>query len=143
MVSTTIVVAIAKSCKWSLPTRLLESIDEAAFVNVGVIKCLLIGSNWRTRIANRNLWYRTLKLRVENPEASSVDLSAGVRKQLSQSFTDTRFRVTLHRARERFSSYLVRSIAATLQVATSSAVEDELAQLELLQYCQPFLSTER
>ncbi|HBE66530.1 MAG TPA: hypothetical protein DDW52_00140 [Planctomycetaceae bacterium] len=80
-------------------------------------------------------WMRVLWLRVENPQWRSEELAAALSEQTGQEYSSARLRVVLHRSRERFSNYLIQAVANTLPVATNEAIEEELAELELLQYC--------
>lgn len=80
-------------------------------------------------------WMRVLWLRVENPQWRSEELAAALSEQTGQEYSSARLRVTLHRSRERFSNYLIQAVANTLPVATNDAIEEELAELKLLQYC--------
>ncbi|GAB5406747.1 MAG: hypothetical protein Aurels2KO_49780 [Aureliella sp.] len=80
-------------------------------------------------------WMRVLKLRVENPSWRSEQLAASLAEQTGEEFSAARLRVTLHRSRERFSNYLIQAVTETLPSATLEAIEEELAELELLQYC--------
>ncbi len=80
-------------------------------------------------------WMRVLKLRVENPDWRSEQLAAALAEQTGEECTAARLRVTLHRSRERFSNYLIQAVTETLPTATLDAIEEELAELELLQYC--------
>lgn len=80
-------------------------------------------------------WMRVLKLRVEHPDWRSEQLAEALAEQTGQPFSAARLRVTLHRSRERFSNYLIQAVTDTLRAATLEALEDELAELELLQYC--------
>ena len=49
-------------------------------------------------------------------------------------------RVLLHRARERFADLLLEEIAHSLDDPTPDALQDELADLDLLEYVAPALS---
>lgn len=81
-------------------------------------------------------WMRVLKLRVENPDLRSAGLAEALAKEIDQPVTATRVRVLLHRARERFSNFLINAVSETLSTANIESVEQELAELQLLQYCQ-------
>ncbi len=84
-------------------------------------------------------WMRVLKLRVENPNLRSSELADALSREIGEEVTATRVRVILHRARERFSNFLISAVAETLPTATLEAIEQELAELKLLQYCQALL----
>jgi thiamine pyrophosphate-dependent acetolactate synthase large subunit-like protein len=84
-----------------------------------------------------------LKLRVENPQWRSAELAEALGHQVAETITAERLRVTLHRARERFSNFLIDAVTETLQSASLEDVEEELADLELLQYCQSAIEKRR
>lgn len=84
-------------------------------------------------------WMTLLKLRVENPEHRSVELAAQLAQILEEDVTPTRLRVLLHRSRERFANYLIDAVAESIRDETIADVEQELAELQLLQYCQSVL----
>ncbi len=84
-------------------------------------------------------WMTILKLRVENPELRSVDLAQQLGLLIEEQVTPTRLRVLLHRSRERFANYLIDAVGESIRDQTIAEVEQELAELELLQYCQSVL----
>ena len=49
------------------------------------------------------------------------------------------FRQTLHRARKKFAEHLLCEVAHTLESPTQGRLEQELADLGLLEYCRPAL----
>lgn len=88
-------------------------------------------------------WMRVLKLRVENPQWRSIQLAEALGKEIGEEVSAARLRVMLHRARERFSNFLVNAVIETLPDSNLDTVEDELADLKLLQYCQAVLIQRR
>jgi hypothetical protein len=48
-------------------------------------------------------------------------------------------RQTLHRAREKFAALLLEETARSLGTSERGRLQDELADLNLLKYCQPVL----
>jgi RNA polymerase sigma-70 factor (ECF subfamily) len=84
-------------------------------------------------------WMTILKLRVENPELRSVELASQLAAIIEEDVTPTRLRVLLHRSRERFANYLIDAVAESIRDDTIAEVEQELAELQLLQYCQSVL----
>lgn len=81
-------------------------------------------------------WMTVLRLRVEKPDLRSADLALELSEKLKEEVTPTRLRVLLHRAREKFSKHLIAAVGQTIQEDTLDSVEQELAELELLKYCQ-------
>ncbi len=49
------------------------------------------------------------------------------------------FRQALQRARRTFTSHVIREVAASLDDPTPVAIEEELADLQLLDYCRPYM----
>ena len=58
---------------------------------------------------------------------------------LERPVTPGAFRQALQRARREFARRLVAEVRASLAEPTTQAVEEELADLELLEYCRPYL----
>jgi DNA-directed RNA polymerase specialized sigma24 family protein len=84
-------------------------------------------------------WMSVLRLRVENPQWTSVELADELSGRIGQPVTAARVRVLLHRAREKFANYLIDAVSDTLRVDSLDQVEEELSELKLLQYCQGVL----
>lgn len=76
--------------------------------------------------------YTILKLRTEFPDDSSDGLAARLSHQIEQPVRADQARQQLRRARLRFAELLVAEVADCLDVATPDRIEDELAQLGLL-----------
>jgi RNA polymerase sigma-70 factor (ECF subfamily) len=84
-------------------------------------------------------WYLVLQLRVQNPQMRSADLARAIGEQLDKPMTSANVRVLLHRAREKFSMLLIETISDSLNSNSADEIEQELADLQLLQYCQAAL----
>jgi RNA polymerase sigma-70 factor (ECF subfamily) len=84
-------------------------------------------------------WYSVLQMRVRNPEMRSADLARAVGEQLDKPMSSANVRVLLHRAREKFSVLLIESISNSLNSTSADNIENELAELKLLEYCQAAL----
>jgi hypothetical protein len=81
-------------------------------------------------------FFTVLQARRNHPKASMEELAA----QLSAGGpgrTAGWVRTTLFRARQRFCELLRQEVARELDVPTSADVDEELADLGLLAYCQP------
>ncbi len=85
-------------------------------------------------------FYQTLRLRVEQPGLSSEQLAAELAARLGKRVTAAAARQTLHRARAAFAARLVDEVAQSLADPTAGGVEQELADLNLLEYCRPALT---
>lgn len=84
-------------------------------------------------------WYSVLQLRVRNPQMRSADLAQAVGEKLDKPMTSANVRVLLHRAREKFSVLLIETISNSLNSTSADEIESELAELQLLSYCQAAL----
>ncbi len=84
-------------------------------------------------------WFTVMRLRVEQPELRSAQLAELVSAELERPITSANVRVLLHRARERFSALLIDSIAESLNTTCVEEIEEELAELRLLEYCHAAL----
>lgn len=84
--------------------------------------------------------YAVLRFRVDHPELRSPELAQGLSRELGREITGANVRVMLHRAREQFAILLLDQILQTLENPTRDELEQELIELELLDYCRPALS---
>lgn len=64
-------------------------------------------------------------------------------RQLGRLLSATTVRQTLHRARERFALLLLDTIAHSLLSPSPERIADELAALDLLEYCREALDRMR
>jgi RNA polymerase sigma-70 factor (ECF subfamily) len=79
--------------------------------------------------------FTVLHFRAANPDSRSAELAAGLTTQLGREISAANVRVMLHRARERFADLMLDEVANSLDDPTPEAMEDELAELDLLEYC--------
>jgi RNA polymerase sigma-70 factor (ECF subfamily) len=77
-----------------------------------------------------------LRLRVEQPDLQSPQMARELSERLGQPFTPAGVRQILHRAREKFADLLLEETRRSLGPDAQDRVEDELADLGLLKYCQ-------
>jgi hypothetical protein len=59
--------------------------------------------------------------------------------QLSKTLNLESLRQTLHRARALFADLLIGEVAQSLTQPTQAQIEEELGELNLLEYCRPAL----
>lgn len=82
-------------------------------------------------------FHTVLRLRADQPGLRSADmagqLSAGLGKPVGADWV----RQTLHRAREKFVELLVHEVVQTLHRPNVELLEQELAELGLLEHCRP------
>lgn len=85
-------------------------------------------------------WYSVLQTRVNHPKMRSADLARAMSEHLDKPISSANVRVLLHRAREKFSLLLIENISNSLESNSADRIEEELADLQLLEYCQAALS---
>jgi RNA polymerase sigma-70 factor (ECF subfamily) len=85
-------------------------------------------------------YYHVLRFRVEHPEFSSSQMAGQMSAQLGKSMTAAGMRQLLHRARERFAELLLDEVRQSLGPSGRDYLEEELAELNLLKYCQSALT---
>ena len=95
--------------------------------------------SWRTELMTRTwaaladanaTYHAVLRLRADRPDASSDELAI----RTSPPMTPANLRQTLRRAREVFAALLREEVADTLDAPATEAVDEELADLDLLKY---------
>jgi RNA polymerase sigma-70 factor (ECF subfamily) len=64
-------------------------------------------------------------------------------EQMGRPLTAAGVRQGLHRAREKFADLLLDEVAQSLDSPTIDNIEQELIELELLDYCRPALKRRR
>ena len=84
-------------------------------------------------------YYTILKLRVENPAASSDELAQFISAATGKQVSASTGRVQVHRAREKFAHLLIETIIDSLTAANRDDVEAELVDLQLIDYCRDSL----
>jgi hypothetical protein len=72
---------------------------------------------------------------VQDPHATAADKARAVGAQFSETFSANRFRVSLHRAREKFAKKLRRQVEESLENPTEATLRRELVDLRLFKYC--------
>jgi RNA polymerase sigma factor (sigma-70 family) len=87
--------------------------------------------------------YTVLKHRVEHPEARSPELAAGLSEKLGKPINAGAVRVLLHRARDAFAEVLLDDVTHSLEGQSLDEIEEELIELNLLEYCKPALDRRR
>jgi RNA polymerase sigma-70 factor (ECF subfamily) len=80
--------------------------------------------------------HTVLHFRAANQEMRSAKMAEQLTGRLGKEVTGDWVRKWLHAARERFAEFLLDEVAASLDNPTREAVEQELIDLELYQYCR-------
>jgi len=84
-------------------------------------------------------YHSVLQAKAKHPELSSTDLASVVSDALQREITSANVRVLLHRARELFAECLLRAVTDSLSDSRREQVEEELIELQLLEYCRAAL----
>jgi RNA polymerase sigma-70 factor (ECF subfamily) len=88
-------------------------------------------------------YFTVLRFRVDHPDLRSPELAAGLTEKLGKPINAGAVRVLLHRAREDFGDLLLAEVADSLTDSSLDATEQELIELNLLEYCRPALERRR
>jgi RNA polymerase sigma factor (sigma-70 family) len=87
--------------------------------------------------------HTVLRFRVDHADLHSPELAAGLSKELGRSINAGAARVLLHRARETFAELLLNQVIESLTDGSLAEAEEELIELDLLEYCRPALDRRR
>lgn len=96
----------------------------------------LLGRTWAALRHAQKTYHAVLQFRVAHPTLPIQEMAGSLGQQLGKELTPEAMRQTLHRARQRFGELLFDEVASSLDVPSPEAIEEELADLELLKYCQ-------
>ena len=96
----------------------------------------LLGQAWKALRARDATYYDVLRLRAENNELSSAEMAEHLSRHLGHDVSADWVRTRLKRAREQFADLLLEELAQSLDNPTRQRMEEELADLRLLAYCQ-------
>ncbi len=88
-------------------------------------------------------YHDVLRFRVDNPEMPSGPMAEQLTERLGRPFSAAGVRQLLHRARERFADLLLEETRQSPEQVGAGELEAELAELNLLKYCQAALDRER
>jgi RNA polymerase sigma factor (sigma-70 family) len=88
-------------------------------------------------------YHTVLRYRVDHPELRSPELAEGLSRQLDKPINAGAVRVLLHRAREAFADLLLEEVTDSLAAGSLDEAEQELIELDLLEYCRPALDRRR
>lgn len=84
-------------------------------------------------------YHTVLRFRAERPELRSAQMAEELTARLGKPLTADGVRQTLHRARAQYVELLLDEVARSLPQPTREALEEELAELNLLEFCRPAL----
>lgn len=84
-------------------------------------------------------WHTVLRSKIDQPKMDSTQLAEFASEKSGKEISSGNYRVLLHRAREKFAELLLNQVADSLDSPTPETLEDELAELQLLEICRvPF-----
>lgn len=84
-------------------------------------------------------YYAVLRFRFEHPELRSPDIAAQLSQQLGKPLTANSVRVLIHLARQMFAEHVLDRVIDSLDTTSLEAAEQELIELNLLDYCREVL----
>jgi hypothetical protein len=96
-------------------------------------RATLLDRAWATLEQAHPVGFLALRLRTDG--LGSTDLAAELTERVGKPFTAAGARQQLHRARERFASFLLDAVVHSLADPSPANVEEELRDLDLLVYC--------
>lgn len=84
-------------------------------------------------------YHTVLQMRIQRPGMKTAELAEVIADKLDKPTSAGSCRVLVHRSREKFAMLLIETIAETLEDATNEAIESELIDLKLIDYCREAL----
>jgi DNA-directed RNA polymerase specialized sigma24 family protein len=86
-----------------------------------------------------NLFHTLLELLVAQPDATSNDLAERLTQEVRRNVTPAGVRKQISRLRRKFAELIVQEIQRTLPESTAESIREEMTQLGVMGYVQPFL----
>jgi RNA polymerase sigma-70 factor (ECF subfamily) len=99
----------------------------------------LLARTWDALRQAQSTFHAVLHCRALHPDLPAHEMATMLGSQLGKELTAYSVRQTLHRARLKFAELLLDEVAHSLAVCNVDEVEEELAELGLLEYCRPAL----
>ena len=84
-------------------------------------------------------YYTALRLRTDQPDLHSPELADQLSLTLGRPISSSNLRMLLQRSRDRFIEFLLDEVTRSQIAPTATDLEQELVDLGLLEYCQPYL----
>jgi RNA polymerase sigma-70 factor (ECF subfamily) len=82
-------------------------------------------------------YHTVLKHKADHADESSEEMATAMSRQLGKELNAAAIRKALQRARDKFADLLLADLMASLHDTTSDALERELIDLRLFEYCRP------
>jgi RNA polymerase sigma factor (sigma-70 family) len=96
----------------------------------------LLSRAWKLLHSRDATYYTVLKMRAENNDLSSAQMAERLSSELGHAVSADWVRTRLKRARDQFADLLLTELAQSMDNPTRERLEEELADLQLLKYCQ-------
>jgi DNA-directed RNA polymerase specialized sigma24 family protein len=84
-------------------------------------------------------YHTVLRTKVSHPDLNSEKLALQLSTSLKKPYSSGSVRQTLQRSREKYVSYLLEEVRASLDNPSRDDLEQELIDLNLFHYCRPFM----
>jgi DNA-directed RNA polymerase specialized sigma24 family protein len=103
----------------------------------------LLARTWdalaEAEIASGAPFHAVLRFKVAHPDLRTAQLAEQLGPLVGRTFTEAGLRQLVHRARDRFADLLIDEVGRSLETADEQAIEQELIDLHLLDYCRSAL----
>jgi RNA polymerase sigma-70 factor (ECF subfamily) len=88
-------------------------------------------------------YFTVLRYRADHPDVRSPQIAEELSSRLKKRLSSSSVRQSLHRAREKFADLLLEEVVQSLESPSSQALEQELIDLQLWEYCRPALERQK
>jgi RNA polymerase sigma-70 factor (ECF subfamily) len=88
-------------------------------------------------------YFTVLRYRADHPDVRSPEMAEELSSRLRKRLNSSSVRQSLHRARGKFADLLLEEVVQSLESPSSESLEQELIDLELLEYCRPALERQK
>jgi RNA polymerase sigma-70 factor (ECF subfamily) len=88
-------------------------------------------------------YFTVLRYRADHPDVRSPQIAEELSSHLKKRLSSSSVRQSLHRAREKFADLLLEEVVQSLESPSSQALEQELIDLQLWEYCRPALERQK
>jgi DNA-directed RNA polymerase specialized sigma24 family protein len=103
----------------------------------------MVSRTWAALAETHSNLFTVLMCHVRAPDVPAQQKAEQLAAELEKPFTANQFRVTLHRAREKFAELLVEEVRHSLESPSDAELEQELRDLHLLSLCESALQRHR
>lgn len=107
----------------------------------------LVSCTWKALAAyerdNEAPYETVLRIKTQQPTLRSAMIAEQLTRETGKAFNEQSIRKILQRARDKFADLLLDHVQNSLQVRELDALEEQLIELELLEFCRPALDRRR